>query len=245
MVYQTIRVLAVDDNEIDIQVIYRYLKSPSKTEFKIQSTDTLKGAIAAVNQSVFDIILLDLDLPDSEGIDTLRSFLECPVDTPIVVMTGNDDNQTSLELIRVGAQAYLAKWELTPKLLVRTLHHTLEKASMTKLLKQREQQLEKEIERRIEIEKGLEREAVQRQHTEELLQRQLTDLEIVFKALPSAIVFADRDRCIRKVSSALTILFGYTPEDVLGQAHLPALSQRLRRPSAGQALVRSIGLRNL
>ncbi|MGB3613515.1 MAG: PAS domain S-box protein, partial [Elainellaceae cyanobacterium] len=228
MVCQTIRVLAVDDNEIDIQVINRYLKSPSKTEFKIQSTDTLKGAIAAVNQSVFDIILLDLILPDSEGIDTLRSFLECPIHAPVVVMTGNDDDQTSLELIRVGAQAYLAKWELTPKLLVRTIHHTLEKASMTELLKQREQQLGKEIERRIEIEKGLERgirertqalerEVVQRQHTESLLQRQLTDLEIVFKALPSAIMFADRDRCIRKVSSALTTLFGYTPEDVLGK----------------------------
>ncbi|MGB3614340.1 MAG: PAS domain S-box protein, partial [Elainellaceae cyanobacterium] len=252
---QVTHVLVIDDNDSDIEVVRRYLRRSPQLTFQTYSAHSLEDGIVQAGQHNVDAILLDLNLTDSEGIDTLRTLLEVDTATAIIVLTGHDEEDTALEAIHVGAQDYLVKDKFTAQFLIRTIRHAIERASSIQLLKVREQelltvtaQLQQEIERRSITEKTLEdvvlnktqaldvqmawrkRAEEELEHTEKDLQYQMADLEIIFRALPDAIVFADNSRRIRKVSAAITTLFGYTPDELLDKptAMLYANSQQAK-----------------
>jgi signal transduction histidine kinase len=95
--------------------------------FRPIAVDRLSGATARVVLGGIDAILLDLSLPDSRGIETVRRLAEAAAGIPIVVLTGVDDEDLALEAVRAGAQDYLAKLPLDRALLVRTIRHSLER----------------------------------------------------------------------------------------------------------------------
>jgi diguanylate cyclase (GGDEF)-like protein/PAS domain S-box-containing protein len=94
--------------------------------------DTLNQAKKQLTIQPFDIILLDLSLPDSSGLATLRNIQILAGESPIIVLTGQNDTDFALKLLKVGAADYLVKGDFSQDSLVRTLRYTLQRAEMEK-----------------------------------------------------------------------------------------------------------------
>lgn len=120
-------VLLVEDNAGDVRLFQEHLGQASGGPFKVAVTRTLAAAESHLAHNVVDVTFLDLNLPDSEGLDTLQRLLRQSPSTPIIVLTGVDDEQTALDAVGSGAQDYLAKGELTGPLLVKTLYYAEER----------------------------------------------------------------------------------------------------------------------
>ena len=79
-------------------------------------------------QRAVDAVLLDLSLPDSDGLETFRAARAQAPATPVVVMTGNGDERLALQAVQEGAQDYLVKGDIDGRLVVRALRHAIERA---------------------------------------------------------------------------------------------------------------------
>ncbi len=136
-----IKVLLVEDDEVDKQLVKRLLvKYPQPIEFAIESVNRLSTAIEYLGSRNYDIILLDLGLPDSRGIETVRRVSEINPHIPIVVLTGLDDEETGLLAIKNGATDYLVKGLPLDNLLVRTVLYALERKQVEERIKQAAQE---------------------------------------------------------------------------------------------------------
>ncbi len=125
-----IKVLLVEDDEIDIRLVKRVLsKCPQPVEFAIEPVRSLAEAIEylALGRTEYDIVLLDLGLPDSTGIETLRRIKKVDLEIPIVVLTGLNDEETGIASIQNGAMDYLVKGLPLELLLARTLIYARER----------------------------------------------------------------------------------------------------------------------
>ena len=119
--------LVVDDNPGDRDLIEAYLDE-SPRSYNVASADSLAEALDMVEKETFDLILLDLGLPDSQGIDTFRRMRAGSGDMPVVVVTGLDDDDLGAEAVRGGAQDYLTKNRVDPNTLVRSIRFSIERS---------------------------------------------------------------------------------------------------------------------
>lgn len=116
---QCIRLLLVEDSRSEATVIRRSLMA-GKSAYEITGVETLIEALAQIEGNSFNLILLDLTLPDSFGLTTLKHIVAAAPDVPVVVLTGHEDDGIGLACIKAGAQDYLCKAQMTPDTL-RTL----------------------------------------------------------------------------------------------------------------------------
>ena len=114
-----IHVLLVEDSPTDADLFHKMFLRSGKSGDLIQ-VERLSQAIDACNQQTFNVVLLDLNLPDSEGLDTVAEFRAAVPDIPIVVLTMMDDEQLALDVMTRGAQDYLVKDQITVQLLARS-----------------------------------------------------------------------------------------------------------------------------
>lgn len=142
MSVEVIHVLLVEDNPGDAFLIQERLKQSIHTRFKVTAVETLKDAIGVLDQTQFEIILLDLSLPDSQGLDTFLSVAEQANHLPIVVLTGLKDEEMAMQAVRLGAQDYLTKGLVIGELLVHALRYAIERKRTQEQLKQQKIQLE-------------------------------------------------------------------------------------------------------
>jgi len=131
---KSISILLVEDNPGDVVIIRELLKS-SGVDFSLSQVATLRETLLLCVERDFDIILLDLGLPDSIGLETLKKIQIFNVKTPVVVMTGLDDENIALESLREGAQDYLVKNSLTPDIILRGIKYGIERKKIQDLLK--------------------------------------------------------------------------------------------------------------
>jgi signal transduction histidine kinase/CheY-like chemotaxis protein len=146
---QGINVLIVEDNPYDAKIItelFRDIKNGAA--FRLSFAETLEkaGAAAKANPAP-DILLLDLNLPDSYGPDTLGRAEAMFPELPIIVMTGFYEEHLGLELIKKGAQDYLVKGKITGDWLAYSLKYSVERAKIERKLKQKETKLEDILEK--------------------------------------------------------------------------------------------------
>jgi two-component system, cell cycle sensor histidine kinase and response regulator CckA len=133
------RVLLVEDNPGDARLLQMMLSTATESQFIVETAETLQEGLAALRRNKFDLILLDLNLPDSRGIQTVRTVLcECP-DCPILVLTGGDDDQLAAQSVSEGAQDYLTKGNLLNGTLTRALRHAIERHRIRKKLQDSEE----------------------------------------------------------------------------------------------------------
>ncbi len=129
----TTRVLLVEDDPADAYIFRRYLqKDPHR--FELEHVDQLAAGLHRLHDGDFEILLLDLALPDSLGLATFHSACREVPETPIIVLTGNDDEELALRAVREGAQDYLLKSEVTGPLLVRAIRYAIERHQMQRSL---------------------------------------------------------------------------------------------------------------
>ena len=132
------RVLLVEDDAIDKRTAEQLLaKRQRGAEFSVQSVDTLAAAVDRLSNEEYDIVLLDLNLPDSTGFDTVRKISKVTA-APIVVLTGQDDEETGILAIKSGAADYLPKGKSLDNLLVRTVLYALERRKAEDQLRENE-----------------------------------------------------------------------------------------------------------
>jgi diguanylate cyclase (GGDEF)-like protein/PAS domain S-box-containing protein len=124
-----LRVLLVEDNPGDARVLMQELDRVHDTAFKVRTADRIATAVELLGNEAFDLVLLDLSLPDGRGLDNLDRVLGCRADVPVVVITGLDDESLALEALRRGAQDYLVKGTIDRRMLARTVRYASERCN--------------------------------------------------------------------------------------------------------------------
>ncbi len=111
----------------------------ARADFESVSVGTLGDALTALRAERFAAVLLDLSLPDSDGLDTLHALLAIDVDCAIIVLTALDDSDVALEAVRLGAQDYLFKGRVDPTLIIRSLLYSINRHRAERQLRQAHQ----------------------------------------------------------------------------------------------------------
>lgn len=127
-------VLLVEDNPGDARLVRWMLGQSATVEFHITEAERLSRALELIATRGFTVILLDMSLPDSSGLETVRRVSAAAGRTPIVVMTGCDDETTALAALREGAQDYMVKGQTDERSLARSLRYAVERERMRQAL---------------------------------------------------------------------------------------------------------------
>ncbi|MCC9654383.1 GGDEF domain-containing protein [Rhodopirellula halodulae] len=122
---ESIRLLLVEDNDLDAKYITRVFARTDIMQATIVRATSLSDALSKLEVASFDVILLDLGLPDSNGLQSIREIRERSPSTPIVVQTGDDHRETGFQAIAAGAQDFLSKNDLKDHLLTRVAVHAI------------------------------------------------------------------------------------------------------------------------
>jgi len=121
------KLLLIEDNPIDINVFQQLLKYSGIEVSKFEIAESLEAGIKYCLDFNPDLIFLDLTLSDSIGINTFHRVKQIAGSTPIVIITGNEDERMALEALRDGAQDYLLKSEISPVLISRSILYSIER----------------------------------------------------------------------------------------------------------------------
>ena len=123
-----LRLLVVDDDPMDVSLIRDQLAGTGRTPpFRIEAVGALGEALKRLARRDADVVLLDLGLPDASGVSAVeRLSLESP-GTPVVVLTGLEDEETGLSAVQRGAQDYLVKGRVDGPLIDRSLRYAIER----------------------------------------------------------------------------------------------------------------------
>ena len=128
-----VTILIVDDDEGDVRLVSLVLKQTGG-EYAVTSAGTLAEGLEHLQADGSDLVLLDLGLPDSHGLDTVGTVCQEHPEIPIVVLTGLDSEEAGLEALRRGASDYLVKDQLSAEMLSRTIRYSLERKRLEQRL---------------------------------------------------------------------------------------------------------------
>ena len=155
MVKIKINILLVEDSPSDARLLHQVFLRAEQEEWQMTHVERLSEAIdislessiitsnvsqtESKRQRKFNVVLLDLSLPDSTGLDTLKEYRAAIPDIPVVVLTGLDDEDLALQALAEGAQDYLVKDQITIQLLVRTVRYAIERGEILNKLRESEE----------------------------------------------------------------------------------------------------------
>ena len=122
---EPIKVLLVEDNLGDARLLYEGLQETLPEQFQMTHARRLSEALEYLWEETYNVVLLDLGLPDSHGLDTLVLTRAQSPSVPIIVLTGFEDEMLAVEALKNGAQDYLTKGQVDGKLLVRTMRYAM------------------------------------------------------------------------------------------------------------------------
>lgn len=202
----SLRVLVVEDNPGDADLLLYLLHGDGSTQLDVRCASRLSEALERMAESRFDVVFLDLGLPDSFGLDTLRAMRRQVAKLPIIVLTGNDDEQTGVDAIREGAQDYLVKGQADKHLLVRSIKYAVERKQMENALKELNDTLEERILERTE----------QISSANKALRRAKEEWERTFASVPDLIATLDSRHRVLRVNDAMARRLGLSPEECIG-----------------------------
>lgn len=127
-------ILLIEDNPGDARLVREYVRECGREAFRIEHVASVAEAVPILDANEADIIVLDLMLPDGEGLETLQRVHELAPRVPIVVLSHLDDEREAVRAVRLGAQDFLVKQHLSGPLLVRSLRYALERRKLEERL---------------------------------------------------------------------------------------------------------------
>ena len=133
---EQINILLIEDNPGDARLVREMLVEAGANKFNLEQVERIGEGVKRLGQDSFHVILLDLSLPDGNGLDTLTRVCTVAPHVPVLVLTGLDDEKLAIKAVQEGAQDYLVKGQMNSNLLVRALRYAIER-------KQAEEALEK------------------------------------------------------------------------------------------------------
>ena len=124
---ELIRLLLVEDNQADVGLIREMLPETGTSCFRIESVPRLSEALNRLKDGDIDLALVDLGLPDSQGISTFRTLHKAAPGIPLIVLTGNADHELAVTAVKEGAQDYLVKGEVVGNVVMRAARYAVER----------------------------------------------------------------------------------------------------------------------
>ncbi len=217
---KVIHVLSIEDNPANALLIETLLAEATRLgwdlpRFDMEHVDNVGDGLKRIKEGGIDVILSDLDLPDSQAGQTVATLREHLPHMPIVVLTGREDAELARASVRAGVQDYLFKNEATGSLLAHALIYAIERQENAQALQKAHAELEQRVEARTrELRRAnaeLKAEIAARKQVEDALKRRLRQVTALSKA--SQVVTASLD--LDQVLSEIIIL----ADDVLGVEH--------------------------
>ena len=217
---ETIHVLLIEDNPADVGLIQENLVEAQRVgwdlpRFKIEHVTRLQPALKRLtNGSGFDVVLSDLDLPDSQADETIATLREHIPRMPLVVLTGREDETLAHNSVRAGVQDYLYKAEATGSLLARTLMYAIERQEAHKKLEQRVDERTAELR---QVNEALRAEIAERKQAEDALQEASWRLQTFLDHSPALMSMFDQDGRYHFINSATADVLGRPRAEIVGQ----------------------------
>ncbi len=143
-----VNILLVEDSESDAVILQEEVRQSNKGNYNFKIAGSMQQAIEYLKKDNFDAVLLDLNLPDSSGLETVKAVRYSQPDIPIVVLTGLEDEKTGIEAVRMGAQDYLVKGKTDGRLISRAVRYAIERKRMEVELRKARDELEIRVEER-------------------------------------------------------------------------------------------------
>jgi signal transduction histidine kinase len=143
-----VRVLLVEDSPSDAQLIQQELAQATGLYSDVFWVDRLDSALARLGEQPFDVTLLDLGLPDSNGSDTITRLLAAFPRQPVIIFTGIAEEAKGLDSIRLGAQDYLVKGQTDGTILARAIRYAIERGRAEEALRKAKETLEERVKER-------------------------------------------------------------------------------------------------
>ncbi len=137
-----LKVLLIEDNPGDAFLMKFYLGESTAPLFETLHAETIRQAYELLGQHTFDIILQDLNLPDSHGIDSIKNLLEKFPGNLVLVLTGLTDEEVGLETVRYGAQDFLVKGRFDGKVLISSVMFAYERFKLNKQIDKYEEEID-------------------------------------------------------------------------------------------------------
>jgi PAS domain S-box-containing protein len=135
-------ILLIEDNKADSRLIDIYLGDSFGKDYTLTVADILSKGLELLSNQDFDLIIVDLSLPDSSGINTFKYVHEAAREKPVIVLTGLEDESIGINTVKLGAQDFLVKGKLTSKTLKQAISYTIERYKLLKALSENAKKLE-------------------------------------------------------------------------------------------------------
>lgn len=150
MIGRNIKILLIEDNLDYAQLIKRILSKKTSCTMEVEHHVSFSGGYERASRGGIDLILLDLDLPDSGNMETVLG-ISGVADVPVIVLTGSDDESLALRAVQLGAQDYLMKGQVDARLLVRSIRYAIERKRADDAVKRSEERFKLLIENALDL----------------------------------------------------------------------------------------------
>ena len=242
MSLETIRVLFIEDDAGYARLIRDALYEATALgwelpQFALTWVNTLAAALAYLDAGGVDVVLSDLDLPDSQAGDTFARLHAHAPGSPIVVLTGRDDEALARDTVHAGAADYLFKRELRGSLLAHALLYAIERqrnmvglqAARTAELEHANAHLRQEVAERARAEENHRRALAEALQATQALRESMEKYRQLVEDINDVIYSLDGEGIITYISPAIKTVIGYTAEEVIGR-HFSAFIDEQDRP---------------
>jgi diguanylate cyclase (GGDEF)-like protein/PAS domain S-box-containing protein len=244
----TVRVLAVEDNPADLRLLKEQLGEASSMDFEVVGVGTLKEALLLIPGGEFAVALLDLNLPDSFGLDGIEKILATPDAPPVIVLTGLDNQEMGLQALSRSAQDYIVKGKIDSDVLARSIRYAIQRDRAEKAVRQMNAEL-RAVNEDLRISRlaalNLTEDAVRitedavhaRRQAEQLsadLARTTEQMRVTLTSIGEGVIAVDVDGCITFLNPVAAQLTGWVQEEAIGKSIrdvFPIINEKTRKPA--------------
>ena len=234
MLIETVNVLLIEDNPEHTELVAQLLAKSDTTQFLLYTADTLAQGLARLGDGGIALIILDLQLPDSDGLETFIRTIEVNPDIPLVVLSGQQDVSVAIETVQLGAQDYLVKGHFDNQVLIRALQYAIERKRVQLQLERVNEDLEKRVSERTaalqDTNSKLRQEVAERVRIEETVletNRQLADALKRLEASQDQVIQRERMHALGRMAHGIAHDFNNALAPILGFSELLLMKPEL------------------
>ena len=231
---ETVETLLVEDNPEHARLLAQLLGQADTTHFSLHVETSLTAALARLKRGGIHLVIADLALPDSEGMETFLRIAELAPELPIVVLSGIQDVALAIETVRLGAQDYLVKGRFDNLLLIRALQYAVERKRVQLQLKRNNEDLERRVADRtaalLEMNIRLQQEVAERKKAEESVvesNRSLADALSRLESTQDQVIRRERMHALGRMAHGMAHDFNNALAPILGFTELLLMKPEL------------------
>lgn len=234
MFNEPVNVLLIEDNAEHTALLTQLLSGSETTHFTLQTATTLARGLARLHDGGIGLIILDLQLPDSDGIETFIRTIEVNPEIPLVVLSGLQDVAVAIETVQLGAQDYLVKGRFDNQVLIRSLQYAIERKRVQLQLKRVNEDLENRVRDRTaalqDSNNRLRQEVAERARIEQTVletNRQLADALKRLEASQEQVIQRERMHALGRMAHGIAHDFNNALAPILGFSELLLMKPEL------------------